>query len=722
VTITPDDGRPGLDEEPDEGRVLPFPARDPNPGGGPGDDEPGGLPVPSDTSFEVPLDDEPDGAPGPVDDGFGYVLDEDEPGAYPIIPEHLRSWSGVVEALARHARRAGHRAAFHGVRAPVYLVKVTWRAGVGAFRLGGRQLAWWWVAETGLLRSAAVANGDAREWMRLHKEAKETRLVRGMVLATEVAGLTVVGGLLATIAPWWAQAATAAVAVPLLARAGRPDDDAPVISPATTVPRYRVLNADVVLSAYYDARLGSPDKPGQQVAFETRLADDGAGSGVGVILPKGRTNDEAMAAKPALASSLDVTVSQVYITPSKISHRRHHLWVAYRDPLATPAGRTPLLACKPTDIWKPAPLGPDERGKPVALDMMWQSIMVGGLPRHGKTFVARLLALYAALDPYVQISVFDPSAKPDWRKFALVADTCAFGLTPTRDGNPAEMLLALTERMRKDAENRYNRLSALPTSICPEGKLTPRLARDPDFGMPVRMLVLDEFQEWFLLGKISKDIAENLVYLVKVAPAAGYIMLDATQRPVGIGGGGDIGTQFTTFRDMHQVKFALRASNYSMSEAILGQGSYGEGLDSSTLLPTHKGVGILRGARDDSPTVRTCLADADDAEKILTAGHRFRQQAATLTGMAAGQSPGDDARDVLADVRAIFAPGEPGLHWPVVAERLARRFPDRWADATADAISAQCRDLKVPSVPVRIAGTLLRGCRRADLDQATAQR
>ena len=57
------------------------------------------------------------------------------------------------------------------------------------------------------------------------------------------------------------------------------------------------------------------------------------------------------------------------------------------------------------------------------------------------------------------------------------------------------------------------------------------------------------------------------------------------------------------------MRFSLRTSSYSVSEAVLGQGAYGEGLDSSTLLPEYKGVGILRGASDASPTVRTFLAD-----------------------------------------------------------------------------------------------------------------
>ncbi len=130
------------------------------------------------------------------------------------------------------------------------------------------------------------------------------------------------------------------------------------------------------------------------------------------------------------------------------------------------------------------------------------------------------------------------------------------------------------------------------------------------------------------------------------------------------------------------------------------------------------GVGIMRGASDRSPTVRTFLADGNDAEKILLAARGLRERAGTLTGMAAGQDMRRQPRDVLGDVLSVFA-GEPGLHWPTVAERLARRYPDRWADVSAEAISAQCRDLGVPSVGVKIAGVNLNGCRRDQVEEAS---
>src|SRR5207344_1307930 len=217
------------------------------------------------------------------------------------------------------------------------------------------------------------------------------------------------------------------------------------------------------------------------------------------------------------------------------SNRRHRLWVADRDPLAVPVGRTPLLACRATDIWKPAPFGLDERGQLVTVPLMWNSVLVSALPRAGKTFSARLLALFCALDPYVKMDVFDFKGSPDWRKFALVADSCAFGLTPTKDGLPGDIFRDTLERIKADVQDRYARLSELADrhpELCPEGKLTKKLARDPRFGMPVRVLFLDEFQEiWDASEQVAKDIAGLLVSLVKVAPGAGVMLVDSTQRP-----------------------------------------------------------------------------------------------------------------------------------------------------------------------------------------------
>ena len=75
---------------------------------------------------------------------------------------------------------------------------------------------------------------------------------------------------------------------------------------------------------------------------------------------------------------------------------------------------------------------------------------------------------------------------------------------------------------------------------------------------------------------------------------------------------------------------------------------------------------------------------------------------------------GEGPRDVLTDVLAVFG-DDAGLQWGDVASRLASRFPARWDGASADAVAAECRALAVPSVNVKAAGVVRKGCRRADV-------
>jgi DNA segregation ATPase FtsK/SpoIIIE, S-DNA-T family len=593
---------------------------------------------------------------------------------------------------------------------------------IGLFRLAGRQIRWWWLSEQYGLRQHAADDNDWQGWFRLHREVKATRAWRGACLAAELVAVLLFGPVLYRLAPWWLVALALALIVAGLAHIGRPADR-PIVSAAVVKGRFRRINPDIVLRAYYAAGLGNPDKPNQQVEFGSTMARDASGQGsqVSIDLPYGKTFDDAIKAKGAIASGLDVAESQVFITRDPSSHRRHLLWVADRDPLALPAGRTPLLRCVETDIWQPAPFGLDERGNKVNVELMWLSYLFGAQPRQGKTFAARSLGLYAALDPHVKLSVFDPSGKPDWRRFALVSDRCAFGLALTRDGDPAEVFLDALRELKADVQDRYERLSALPVDVCPEGKLTREIARNPKYRMPVRLVILDEFQEFFDLGDISKEIASLLVYLVKVAPAAGVSFIDATQRPSGVGTG-QVGQQFISYRDNHQVRFALRTGSWQVSDLVLGSGAYSEGFDSSTLLPTYKGVGILRGASDATPTVRTFLADHEDAEKILLAARALRERAGTLSGVAAGESVARTVRDVLADVKAVFGPDERGLQWDDIATRLAQRMPEHYGDLTAEAISAQLRALGVPSVDVKKAGAARKGARRDAIDAAITRR
>ena len=103
-----------------------------------------------------------------------------------------------------------------------------------------------------------------------------------------------------------------------------------------------------------------------------------------------------------------------------------------------------------------------------------------------------------------------------------------------------------------------------------------------------------------------------------------------------------------------------------------------------------------------------------------TSARTFRERSGTLSGMAKGEEITAPVRDVLGDVLAVFG-DEPGLQWQILAARLSKRFPERWEHATGEAVSQQCRDLRVPSVDVKQFGRALKGCRRADVLKAAGQ-
>ncbi len=296
---------------------------------------------------------------------------------------------------------------------------------------------------------------------------------------------------------------------------------------------------------------------------------------------------------------------------------------------------------------------------------------------------------------------------------------------PNRDGDPVEMLIDALREIEAHiiAVNEF--LSSLDVTECPEGKLTEELSRKyPQ--LRVWVLVMEEFQVYFELDdqEVNKEVAKLLSFIMAVGPSAGVIILSSSQKPSGIGAG-DVQRLFNRYRDNHAVRFALKCGNRIVSDAILGGDAYAEGFDASALPngKRYRGVGYLYGAADETPTVRTHLADAEDAEKILLAARAHREAAGTLTGMAAGEDVARQVRDILADVREALA-ADPFCSWQVLAARLARAVPEAYADLTAGALSAQVRALGVPSVDGRDGGTgpVLKGCRVAAVEAAGQRR
>lgn len=215
--------------------------------------------------------------------------------------------------------------------------------------------------------------------------------------------------------------------------------------------------------------------------------------------------------------------------------------------------------------------------------------------------------------------------------------------------------------------------------------------------------------------------------ILATGPSAGVILLSSSQKPSGVGAG-DVGRLFNRYRDNHGARFALKCGNRIVSEAVLGGDAYAEGFDASSLPvgDEYRGVGYLYGVTDDTPTVRTYLADHGDAERILLAARAHRERLGTLSGEAAGEDMAREARDVLNDVRNVFYAGKATISWPALAARLKETYPEAYADITPEAISAMVRKLGVKGKSVKdpdyFEKGVGQGCDKAAIEAAIQRR
>ena len=568
----------------------------------------------NDTHLDIPLDDET--VQPPREPVYVDVVAKETAEVRPIIPASFRSWANAKAWAGYQLGLLGRRTGYHAARAlQIYLPLMLFWSLIGLARLAGRQLRWWWHPELSALEQEAASRGDLSTGPRISAQVAEARRARGLFLLAELVGLVVAVAALIVLTPRWVQWAVVVCALPWLAHMGRPKT-APIVRSAVVEHRFRRINSDIILRAYYAAGLGRPDKPDQQIKFPGTMWRDPkeTGSGVLIDMPFGKTYKDARDALEKLASGLDVHVNQVFLTKGD-RERRHTLFVADQDPLAIPVGRTDMLDCKPRNIWRPMRIGKDERFNIVLLSLLWNSILVGAQPRRGKTFFVRLILLYAALDPWVKILFADGKKSPDYDKLRLVAHRMVIGDAPNpRDNDPLEHFEEMLDEVLDHIARVNDVLSELPVDMCPEGKLTEELARDPRFpDLRVWVLAGEEFQVYFETEdqKFNTRIANKWGRIMAQGPSAGVILADSSQKPAGVGAG-DVARLFNRFRDNHQVRFALRCGNRLVSEATLGGYAYSEGYDASALpigdgqngTKDYRGIGILYGATDQTPTVQ----------------------------------------------------------------------------------------------------------------------
>jgi S-DNA-T family DNA segregation ATPase FtsK/SpoIIIE len=652
----------------------------------------------------VRLDEQTGPAPGYVD------LTRAEPQRRAIIPAHWRTREAARRHLQLAAARHGHRAAYHGVRSPGYAVMATGYAVRGVFVVSAAILRWWHIPGMTQLEHQAAADGLLNDHLRLHKQGRESRKARGVILAVAAAVILVAVDAMARFTPWWGWGILAAAAFIALARAGRPQGK--TITTRATVPaQVQPPTSDVIVRALGSLGIGEINKAitaGTFPPLPSPVREDGPGWKAEIDLPYGVTAAMVTDRREQLASGLRRPLGAVWPEPVTSEHAgRLELFVGRSDISKAKPPAWPLLRSGQADVFAPQPFGIDVRGRSVKVAMAYLNMLIGAIPRQGKTAAVRVRACTYALDPIVEMWVHELKGSGDLDPLEQVSHRFISGIDDASVGYAAESLKLL----RAETERRAPRLKALDRAVCPDKRVTREIGSKRSLKLWPIACIIDEAQNLFSHPKYGKQAADDAVFIIKIGPAFG-IMLDlATQRP-------DAKSLPPGVSSNVGLRFCLKVMDQTANDMVLGTSAYKQGIRATTFRPdVDAGLGYLVGASSQAQVVRTYYLDMPATERVAKRARALREAAGTLSGVALGEDDSAPVRDVLADVLEAFGDAA-GLHWQPLADRLAQRFPDRWADASGDAVRAELGARGVPSVVVVMDGQRARGCRRADAESA----
>jgi DNA segregation ATPase FtsK/SpoIIIE-like protein len=248
---------------------------------------------------------------------------------------------------------------------------------------------------------------------------------------------------------------------------------------------------------------------------------------------------------------------------------------------------------------EPIPIGVDEQGEAVAVELAERNVLLGGEPGAGKSAALSTLIAAAALDPGTRVWLFDGKLV-ELAAWAPVAERAV--------GPDGEDALAVLWELRAVMDARYRDLLA---------RGLRKIRRDE--GLPLHLVVVDELAFYLTLSDKAQrqEFAELLRDLVARGRAAGVIVCAATQKP-----GADVVP--SALRDLFGFRLALRCTTPQASDTILGQGWVSNDADASTIPGAQRGVRYLLGEGERPVKIRGYYLDDDAIAEIAgrVAGRR----------------------------------------------------------------------------------------------------
>ncbi|MGH4020512.1 MAG: cell division protein FtsK, partial [Pseudonocardiaceae bacterium] len=648
----------------------------------------------------------------------------------PLLPAWARSRAELVATGRWVAAHHAHVGAYHALRTPKYAALLAWRAPRGVARALAGVGRWVFDLEGLPIRLAAVRKEEPEMYLKLCRQ-RDMRVRSRALLAIPAAVLAVLGlvwggarFLPGPPSPGWAAWAVLGLLVVLAGVVGAPGDRRRLLDTAVVATRVAKLTSEIVTQALQSlgiAQINQATRGRGGITFPSPIVRDGPGWRAEVDLPLGVTATDVIERRDKLASGLRRPLGCVWPEPVHDEHAgRLVLWVGEQDMAAAKPAPWPLAKRGTADLFKPVPFGTDQRGRPVTVLLMFANVLIGAMPRFGKTFAMRVLVLAAALDVLAELRVFELKGTGD----LSAVEGCCHHYASGPDDDTIAACVASLEELDGELERRARVIRGLPPAVCPENKVTPQLAARRDLRLHPIGAFLDECQELFTHPEHGPRAAELCVRIIKRGPALGIILVLATQRP-------DSKSLPTGVSANVGIRLCLRVMGQLENDMVLGTSAYRNGIRATTFGPKDKGISYLVGAADDPQIVKSDYIDAPAAERIGQRARALREAAGRLTGHATGidtLAATAAADTLLVDLLAVLPTGEDKTWSENAVARLAAHQPETYGGWKPEQLAAALKPHGVRTEQVWAAPddggkpANRRGVVRAHLTEAIAER
>jgi hypothetical protein len=296
---------------------------------------------------------------------------------------------------------------------------------------------------------------------------------------------------------------------------------------------------------------------------------------------------------------------------------RTSLWMTDRDPFEE-ARPSPLLkAPSQIDAFKDGvPVAWAKRGNTIRLPISISNMAIGGGTRSGKGVGASNLVVGSTFDPRINLRIVAGKNNAEWNPYAQA------GVASTYFKPDPDRLVALLDALIADKDRRERDLDKLGKS-----KLVAPVIEQIG---GIELLVIDELATYTRPNKPRRDeIMEKLVLLGSVAAGAGILMVVITQYPSADVFPNELAVNFTT-------RWAMRVDSARQSNAILGDGSSGQGRDASKFDPPRPGLGWLvnpfAGVTDKARSFDLDEDERGEISMLLEKAAKIREKAGRLAG------------------------------------------------------------------------------------------